>query len=332
MQRKAEALVPGVEDGRRQGLARRHAEPQRGQIARLGVRHLEEPRVHGGDGEEHGGAFGLDDVEDPGGIEPLGHEQGRRSHPLGKVERVAQTEGEVHLGDRERDVVGTDAEDADADQIGGGHEVAMRVDSGLGKSGRARRVAPVQDVLVDRGGRGQLTRRLGHEAGELVGGEDRAKPGARFADLTDDPRRRRLGDDHPGAAVVEQEGVLLAPHQRVDGDGDSTELRRTPERRDERGRVVGGEEHSLLDLKAEAGQRLTGTVDRLGDVGAGDGPAAMAKGGARAASLGHVAVDEEGGSVETHRAIVLHGSRRIETRALTRPTWRSVAGPSSPVA
>ena len=319
MQDEAEALSPRVEDGRRQGLARRHTEPQRRQIARLGVGDLEEPRVHGRDGEEHGRALGLDQLEDSGRIEPLGYQQRGCPDPLGEVERVAEAEGEVHLRGRERQVVGSQAEDPDADQIGGGHEVAMRVDRGLGQAGRARGVAPVHHVLVDRCGRRQVARGLGHEAGKLGGGEHRAKPGARGADAADGLGDCRLGDDDPGAAVLEQEGILLAPHERVDRNGDGAELCRRPERRHERRGVVEGEHDALLDAESEPGQGVTGTIRRLGDVGAGDRPAVMTEGRALAAPFSHVTVHEEGRGVEAHGAIVLHGpwhdtARRADAR------------------
>src|SRR5437899_10646684 len=64
---------------------------------------------------------------------------------------------------------------------------------------------------------------------------------------------------------------------------------------------------------------MTGTIRRLGDVGAGDRPAVMTEGRALAAPFSHVTVHEEGRGVEAHGAIVLHGpchdtARRADAR------------------
>src|SRR5262249_39938687 len=146
-----------------------------------------------------------------------------------------------------------------------------------------------------------------------------AKPGARGADATDGLHDCRLGDDDPGATVLEQEGILLAPHKGVDRNDYGAELGRPPERRHERRRVVEGEDDALLDAEPEPGQRVTGAMRRLGDVGAGDRPAVMTEGRALAAPFSHVTVHEEGRGVEAHGAIVLHGpwhytARRADAR------------------
>src|SRR5437867_13278141 len=93
-----------------------------------------------------------------------------------------------------------------------------------------------------------------------------------------------------------------------------------------------GEHDALLDAESEPGQGVTGTIRRLGDVGAGDRPAVMTEGRALAAPFSHVTVHEEGRGVEAHGAIVLHGpchdtARRADARR--RSTRRAAANRGS---
>ena len=296
-QLEAEALAPAVEERRRQRLARGDAEAERREVEALPrVLDLEHPRVEGRHREEDRRPLGRDDLERPLGRQALRHEHRGAAGERREVERVAEAERERHLRGRERAVLGAEAEDAPPDQLGGGDEVLVRVDRGLGRAGRARRVAPVHRVLARRRGGGDARAR---RAAELVAGHDHVAEPRTSAARRRDARRHVLGDDgDPRPAVPQEELVLAGRHQGVHGYGDSAELHGRPERGRERRRVGEGEEHAVLGVEAATREVRGEGVHAGGQLGVRQRAAAEAERGPRAAALGHVPVDEEGRGVE----------------------------------
>jgi hypothetical protein len=79
---------------------------------------------------------------------------------------------------------------------------------------------------------------------------------------------------------------------------------------------VADHEDALLHLQAQDGKRVGAAVDRGGQLGVGDRTARKSEGGARAAPLGDVTIDEEGRGVEMlgngcHRANFTVRARRV---------------------
>src|SRR5206468_12379429 len=87
------------------------------------------------------------------------------------------------------------------------------------------------------------------------------------------------------------------------------------------------EEHAVLDLHRAACERGRGALDALGQLRVADRVSGEAEGGAAAAALGQVAINEEGGGVEAlrkvaHATILAEtppGRRGASTPGLTRP-------------
>ena len=175
---------------------------------------------------------------------------------------------------------------------------------GLRLAGRTRRVAPVHDVLARCG------RRLGHRLGPLqrlveierarrpaVHDQHLAQPRTSLADRQHARGHLGLDDGDPGAAIVEEERVLLRTHQRVDGDGDGAQLGGAPEGRGKSGRVVQREQGPLLQFEPGLGQGAGGVGHTVGDLTVGDVRPAARKAAGRLGP-GHVTIDEVGGGIE----------------------------------
>ena len=132
----------------RQRLARGGAQPHR--VERL-------------DRDVAGGERGVEgrypeEQRRPGPLQSLSYDvRGRpprlehRRRPDGEREehRVADAVGEEHLGDRERDVVGGDAEHLGGVRLADVADVGVPVHRGLGQPGRAGRVEPQRPGVVD---------------------------------------------------------------------------------------------------------------------------------------------------------------------------------------
>ena len=254
---------------------------------------------------EHRGPLGGDQLERALGRDPLGHQDGGGAHPRREVEAVAEAEREVELRRREDEVVGTDAEDADAHQLGRGHEVLVRVHRRLRLARRARGVAPVRDVLGP--GRRRLEHRPGAGEGLVpldgarraaVGHEHGPQPRTAVADGGQASRDVARDDRDPRPAVVEQERVVLRRHQRVHRHADRAQPGRPPERRGERRRIVQRQQHPLLDVQPQLGQGPRRARRLPGDLGVGDRAPREAERRPLASPGGQVTIDEERRDVE----------------------------------
>ena len=305
-QLEAEAIGPRLEQRGGQRLARRHAVAQRREVpAALGLGHLQHARPQRGHGQEDRRSLGGDRLEGALGGDPLGLKDGGGAHPGGKVETVAEAEREEHLRRREDEIVGTEAEDADAHEIGGGHEVRVRVDRRLRPARGARGVAPVRDVLGQRRGgldhrRGARERFVPRQGARraAVGHQHGPQPRTAVADGGQAERDVARDDRDARPAVVQQERVVLGRHQRVHRHADRAQPGHAPERRREGRRIVQRQQDPLLDLHAELGQGPRRPRRLLGDLPVGDRASPEAERRPSTVPGGQVTIDEERRDVE----------------------------------
>ena len=303
---EAEPVPPALVHARRQRLPGGDADAERAEIeAARGVRHLEEPGVDGGHREEMRRPLRGDHGEEVLGVEPLGNQDGGGAGEGGKVERVAEAEGEEELGSGEDEIIGPDAEDAAPHQLGGAYQIALEVHGGLGPPGGAGRVAPERDVVA--AGVGGLADRRGGGEGVLVGlgvgrrgahdQHGRPPPAAagRGEEVGGDRRMRHHG---PRTAILDEEGVVRRAQAGVERHRHRSEADGPPERLRELGAIGQREQHALLDVHAARAQRPGGAARPRGHFRIGDVPAPITKGDAVTTALGEVAVEEEGGGVE----------------------------------
>ena len=257
-QLEAEARLPGVEERGGQRLPRGDAEPQRGEIeAPLRVLDLEQRAGRRWPPRTARWAARPGSARRRARPRAAPAPGSRRADQRREVERVAEAECEVELGDREDEVVGPDAEGPPPHQLRRVHQVVVQMHRRLGlarSSPRCRARAPRRRGSCRPGpARARPARAAARTRDRRGGGRPTtitdwsAGHRARTARI---PRRRVLRRDHgAGAAVLQHERELVGGERVAHRHRHRADLHRAPERLGELGAIRQGQEHALLDLR-----------------------------------------------------------------------------------
>ena len=255
--------------------------------------------------------------DDPGGADAERVERGQ-------VARVAEEE----LRHRQDDVVLADSEHALRVPVVAQHRAVHGMDGALRLAGAARRELPERDVVLRRRRGLELVRYFPEARMELLA-HDEYVPFAR--DLPDRSLRGLVRHHDLRVGVLEVVGVVLRLEERVRLGGDGSDLLGSVPERDEVHGIAEDEEHPVLCADAELQEQVPAAVDEACELAVG-GPAVRAdQGGAIAAALLHVAVDEPGREVQLVRQVGMRdhaATSRISSTSMS-VSVSNVSRPSS---
>ena len=244
---------------------------------------------------------------------PAGLQDGRRPDGEREEHRVADAVGEEHLRDRERRVVGGDAEHLGAVRLADVPDVRVPVHRRLGQAGGAGGVEPQRPRVV--GGRRDVAvarprpasvRLVPGVPGDPVG-QVRAVPRpARTACSTSGEARDRLadgvgelrgGEHDPGAGVGHDLAELGAGEHRGDRHRDEPGPERAEDAGEHRDLVAHHEHHPVVAAQAQGAQAGGDDRDPVVELGVGQRLRGEHR-GAVARAAGDVPGDEVLGGVE----------------------------------